>query len=111
MVRLGARFDTSVLKVMKRRTAIEPRIAISPTAIGSAAASRPPNTQTSTTKLSGTAIDSISSRSRCNRELICAFTMASPPDRTMMPVARPDDRVLSHRTASGPLSARHSLRR
>jgi len=40
-----------------------PRIANPPTASGSAAAIRPPNTQTSTTKLSGIAIDSIVNRS------------------------------------------------
>ena len=57
VVRFSAKIDTSVANVMTRSTAIEPTIAIPPTAIGSAAASRPPNTHTSTTKLSGIAID------------------------------------------------------
>ena len=58
---------------------------MTPTATGSAAASRPPNTQTSTRKLSGIAIDSISSRSRCDCSVICTFTMATPPERTVTP--------------------------
>jgi len=49
--------------VTARSTAMEPRIANAPTASGSAAASKPPKTQTSTTKLSGTAMASIISRS------------------------------------------------
>ena len=59
MVRLSAKIDTSVQKVMSRSTDIEPRIAIPPTTIGSAAASSPPKTQTSTRKLSGIAMDSM----------------------------------------------------
>ena len=62
-VRFSAKIDTSVTSVTARSTAIEPRIANPPTANGRAAASRPPNTHTSTTKLSGMAIDSIISRS------------------------------------------------
>ena len=46
--------------VIARSTAIDPRIAKPPTASGSAAAINPPNTQTSTRKLSGIAMDSIS---------------------------------------------------
>ena len=49
--------------VIARITAIEPMIANMPTANGSAAASSPPNTHTSTTKLSGTAMASITSKS------------------------------------------------
>lgn len=64
MDRFSAKIDTSVTSVNARNTAIDPRIAKPPTATGSAAASNPPKTQTSTTKLSGTAMDSISSRSR-----------------------------------------------
>ena len=70
--RLSAKIDTSVTKVMSRSTDIEPTIAMPPTTIGSAAATSPPNTQTSTRKLSGIAIDSISSRSRSVCSLICA---------------------------------------
>ena len=62
-VRFSAKIDTSVTKVMACSTAIDPRIAKAPTATGSAAASSPPNTHTSTRKLSGIAMDSISSRS------------------------------------------------
>ena len=56
-----------------------------PTATGSAAANRPPNTQTNTKKLSGIAIDSISSRSCCDWSVICTLTIAIPPDRTVTP--------------------------
>ena len=62
-VRFIAKIDTSVTNVMARSTAIDPRIAKPPTASGSAAAITPPNTQTSTRKLSGMAMDSIVSRS------------------------------------------------
>ena len=70
-LRLSANIDTSVTNVIARSTAIDPRIANPPTASGSAAASRPPNTQTSTRKLSGIAMDSISSRSFSVWPLIC----------------------------------------
>ena len=63
MVRFIAKIETSVTKVMARSTAMDPRIANPPTAIGSAAAIRPPNTQTSTTKHSGIAMDSMVNRS------------------------------------------------
>ena len=63
MDRLSAKIETSVLKVMMRSTDIAPTIASAPTAMGRAAATRPPNTHTSTTKLNGIAMDSISSRS------------------------------------------------
>ncbi len=71
MDRLSAKMETSVTSVTARSTAIEPRIANPPTASGSAAASNPPNTQTSTTKLSGIAMDSIFSRSFSLWALIC----------------------------------------
>ena len=58
---------------------------MTPTATGKAAASRPPNTQTSTRKLKGMASDSISSRSRCDCSVIWMLTMAAPPDRTVTP--------------------------
>ena len=51
VVRFSAKIDTSVNRVMTRSTAREPRIAITPTATGNAAANSPPNTQTSTRKL------------------------------------------------------------
>jgi hypothetical protein len=59
-----------VPNVISRSTDSDPRIAMMPTATGSAAASRPPKTQTSTRKLNGIAIDSISSRSRCDCSVI-----------------------------------------
>ena len=62
-LRFNAKIETSVKSVTPRSTAIEPRIANPPTANGSAAAIRPPNTQTSTRKLSGMAMDSIINRS------------------------------------------------
>jgi hypothetical protein len=62
-VRLSAKMDTGVTRVTARSTAIDPRIAKPPTTRGSAAASSPPNTQTSTTKLSGMAMDSIRNKS------------------------------------------------
>ena len=65
--------------VTARSTAIEPRIANAPTARGNAAASKPPNTQTSTTKLSGIAMDSINSRSFSLWLLICTYVIATPP--------------------------------
>ena len=83
VVRLRAKIDTSVVKEMTRSTASAPRIAMPPTATGSAAATRPPNTQTSTRKLSGIAIDSITSRSRCDWSVICTLTIAVPPVRTV----------------------------
>ena len=60
---LSAKIDTSVKPVINRSTDIVPRIDISPTIIGRAAAIRPPNTHTRTRKLNGTAIDSMSRRS------------------------------------------------
>ena len=71
MVRFSAKIETSVTIVTARNTAIEPRIANPPTASGSAAASKPPNTHTSTTKLSGIAMASIVSRSFSLWVLIC----------------------------------------
>ena len=62
--RLSAKIDTSVVKVSNRSMVIEPTIANPPTTIGSAAAVSPPNTHTRTRKLSGIAMDSISTRSR-----------------------------------------------
>ncbi|PQM44233.1 hypothetical protein C1Y40_05607 [Mycobacterium talmoniae] len=72
VVRFSAKIDTSAQDVISRSSAVDPTIANAPTASGSAAASRPPNTQTSTTKLNGTAIDSITSRSRWFCRLIWA---------------------------------------
>ena len=62
-IRFNAKIDTSVTAVSNRITAIDPRIANTPTANGSAAASSPPKTHTSTTKLTGRAIASITWRS------------------------------------------------
>ena len=62
-VMFSAKIDTSVKVVIPRSTAIAPRIAIRPTTIGSAAAINPPNTHTSTRKLSGMAMASIRNRS------------------------------------------------
>ena len=56
VLRLSAKIDTSVVNVTSRNTDIEPTTASAPRAIGNAAASSPPNTQTSTRKLSGSAI-------------------------------------------------------
>ena len=64
VVRFSAKIETSVKKVTVRSTASDPRIAITPTTIGSAAANTPPNTQTSNRKLSGTTMASSTSRSR-----------------------------------------------
>ena len=85
VVRLSAKIDTSVKKVVTRSTARDPRIAMMPTPTGSAAANSPPNTHSRTMKLSGTTMDSSSGRSRCDCRVICRFTMATPPERTMMP--------------------------
>ena len=71
-VRFNANTDTSVANVIARITAIEPRIANMPTANGSAAASRPPKTQTSSPKLSGTAMASITSKSLLVWSMVCA---------------------------------------
>lgn len=71
-VRFSAKTETSVVNVINRSTAIDPTIASAPTATGRAAASIPPNTHTSTTKLNGIAIDSITSRS-CS---VCALIWA-----------------------------------
>ena len=63
MERLRATIETSVVKLIARNTAIDPKIAIPPTANGSAAATRPPNTQTNTRKLSGIATASMTFKS------------------------------------------------
>ena len=60
---LSAKIETSVNPVISRSTDIVPRIDITPTIMGRAAATRPPNTHTNTRKLNGTAIISMSSRS------------------------------------------------
>ncbi len=86
VIRLRAKIETSVANEMVRSTAMVPKIAIAPTATGSAAAIRPPNTQTSTRKLSGIATDSITSRSRCDCSVICTSTIATPPVRTVAPL-------------------------
>ena len=70
-VRLSAKIETSVTMVNPRSTASDPSIAKPPTASGNAAASSPPNTHTSTTKLSGIAISSMVSRSCSVWLLIC----------------------------------------
>ena len=49
--RFRAKIDTSVASAISRRIASEPTIANPPTTTGSAAASRPPKTHTSTAKL------------------------------------------------------------
>ena len=85
VVRLSAKMETSVAKEIARSTASAPRIAMPPTATGSAAANRPPNTQTNTKKLSGIAIDSINTRSCCDWSVICTLTIAIPPARTVTP--------------------------
>jgi hypothetical protein len=69
-VRFIANTETSVKSVMKRSTASELRMANIPIIMGSAAASTPPNTHTSATKLTGIAIDSINTTSR----LLCSST-------------------------------------
>ncbi len=63
MDRLSAKIETSVPKLMSRSADIEPRMAIPPTTIGSAAATNPPKTQINTRKLSGIAMASLRSRS------------------------------------------------
>ena len=85
MLRLSAKIDTSVPNAITCSTAIDPRIASPPTAIGTAAAGSPLNTQINTMKLSGMATTSTSSRSRCDSSVICRFTVASPPERTVTP--------------------------
>jgi len=86
VLRFNAKIDTSVVNAINRSTASVPRIDIPPMATGRAAVNKPPNTQTSTTKLSGTAIASINSMSRCAWSVICALTIATPPDRTVTPL-------------------------
>ena len=85
VAKLRAKIDTSVVVAISRRIDIVPTIASPPTATGSAAASSPPKTHTSTRKLTGSAIDSITSRSRSVWELICAYTIADPPANTVTP--------------------------
>ena len=85
MLRFSAKIETSVNRVITRSTAIEPRIANTPTASGRAAAINPPNTQTNTTKLSGIAMDSIVSRSFSLWPLIWTYVIATPPARTVTP--------------------------
>ena len=89
VVRFNAKIDTSVKKVTVRSTASDPRIAITPTAIGSAAANSPPKTQISTRKLSGTTIASSINRSRLDCSVTCRFTIADPPARTRIPSRSP----------------------
>ena len=62
--RFRAKIDTSVASAINRSIASEPTIANPPTITGSAAASRPPKIHTSTAKMMGTAIVSITNRSR-----------------------------------------------
>ncbi len=62
-IRLSAKIETSVPSATARITAIEPTMAQTPTANGSAAASSPPKTHTSTTKLTGNAMTSMNIRS------------------------------------------------
>ena len=89
VVRFSAKIDTSVKKVTVRSTPRAPRIAITPTATGSAAANKPPNTHTSTRKLSGTTMASSTSRSRLDCSVTCRLTMAVPPERTSTPSRSP----------------------
>ena len=84
-LRFSAKIETSVNWVTPRSTASAPRIAMPPTVSGTAAASAPPNTHTSTRKLIGIASDSIRNRSRWDCSVISRFTMASPPARTVTP--------------------------
>ena len=81
--RFRAKIDTSVDIAIRRSTDNDPTMASPPTTTGSAAASRPPNTHTSTAKLTGIAIDSITSTSRSVCELICEYTIAEPPANTV----------------------------
>ena len=71
MVRFNAKIETSVVSEIRRSTAIVPTIAKMPIAIGKAAATTPPKTQTSTTKLRGSASDSISTRSFRVWSVVC----------------------------------------
>ncbi|CNV24690.1 Uncharacterised protein [Mycobacterium tuberculosis] len=71
--------------VTSRNTAIDPTTASTAWAIGSPAANSPPNTQISTRKLSGIAINSITSRSSLFCRLIWAYSIAEPPARTVTP--------------------------
>ena len=87
--RLRAKIDTSVKNATNRSTARVPTIAIAPTTTGNAAASRPPNTHTSTRKLNGIAMDSITSRSRLDCSVNCTSRMARPPVRTTTPSRSP----------------------
>ncbi len=89
VARFSAKIDTSVAKVTSRSTASAPMIAMPPIATGSAAASSPPNTQTSTRKLSGIASDSMTSRSRWDCSVIWTLTIAVPPVRTVTPSRSP----------------------
>ena len=95
VARFSAKIDTSVKKVTVRNTASDPRIAITPTSTGSAAAKSPPNTQISTTKLSGTTIASSRSRSRLDCSVICRLTIAVPPARTTTPSRSPTSRSVN----------------
>ena len=83
--RFSAKIVTSVTQASARSTAIEPKIAIPPTANGIAAARNPPNTHTSTRKLTGIAMVSITFRSFRVWLVICASVMACPPARTVTP--------------------------
>ena len=85
VLRLSAKIETSVVNVIRRNTDIDPTTASAPRVIGRAAASRPPNTHTSTRKLSGMAMTSISSRSSWFCLFICAYSIAGPPARTVTP--------------------------
>ena len=85
MLRSRAYVDTSVAKLISRNTDIVQTMTSPPTPIGSAAATTPPSTQTSTAKLSGIAMDSINIRSRAFWSLICAYATAMPPARTVTP--------------------------
>ena len=83
VVRFSAKIETSVPSATNRNTAIEPTIANAPTATGTAAASSPLNTHTSTRKLSGSAMASITTTSRWVWALIWEYTIAEPPARTV----------------------------
>ena len=89
VVMLSAKIETSVKPVSTRSTDIAPRTAIRPTTKGSIEAIAPPNTHTSTRKLSGTAIASIRSRSFMVTWLICLMMIALPPARIVMPSRSP----------------------
>ena len=85
----SAKIDTSVKWVISRSTAIAPRIAIMPTSSGRVAEIRPPNTHTSTRKLSGTAIASMRTRSCLVCSLICLMIIELPPAATVTPSRSP----------------------